>query len=101
MFDAQLLAARVTVDEKQRVHARDHVDRGGILRIHLDRVDKFAPRVRPATYVHHLWPTDIVIGLIAVGLQNPSQWGENLPGPRPPASESKHEQGFPAGRAVL
>ena len=101
MFDAHLLAARVTVDKEQCVHARDHVDRGAILRIHLDRVDEFASRMRPPTHVHHLWPTDIVVGLIAVPCRTPSQLSRNYLGLSRPRPRLKLEHGFAAGRTVL
>ena len=71
LLRAQLLLARVAIDQKQRVHARDHRDRCAVLRIHFHRIDELAPRVRPAAHVNQARPAHLIVGLVAVGLQNP------------------------------
>src|SRR5450755_188571 len=77
--------ACVAVDQKQCVHARDHSDRRRVPRIHLHRVDELAPCVRPTADAHQLGPTDVVIRLVTVGLQNPFPLSEKLAWPLAPA----------------
>ena len=71
LLPAQPLLARVAIHQEQRVHARDHLDRCAIFRIHLHRIDELAACVRPAAHVDQAWPAYLVIGLVTVGLQNP------------------------------
>ena len=98
---AQLALPRLTVDQKQRVHARDHVDGLRVLRIHFHRIDKLAPRVRPASDMHHLRPPDVVVGLIAVGLQNAFPLAQKLLRTLAPTAQLKLEHRLAAGLSVL
>src|ERR1700681_1421602 len=101
LVDAQLLLARVAVDEKQSVHARDHVDRRSVLGIHFRSVNELAARMCPTTDVHHLRPADVVVGLIAVGLQNALPLTQELLRALASSAQLKLETFFTPGRAVL
>ena len=68
LLRVQLLLACLAIDQKQRIHARDHRDGRAVFRIHFHRVDKLAPRVRPAAHMNQLRPADLIVSLIAVGL---------------------------------
>jgi hypothetical protein len=89
------------IDQKQRVHARDHGHGSGILRIHFYRIDKLAPRVRPTSHVHQLRPADIVVGRIAIGLQNAFPLAQELARTLTPAAQTKVEHRLAARFSVL
>jgi hypothetical protein len=65
------------------------------------RIDKLAACVRPAPHMHHLRPADIVVALIAIGLQNPFPLTQELARTFAPAAQLKVEHRFAAGLAVL
>src|ERR1700674_587019 len=100
-LDAQLLLPGVTIDYEQRIHARDHVDGFAIFWIYFDRVDKLAPGVRPATHVHQFLAADVVVSLIAVGLQNAFPRTQEFARTLSPAAQLKLEHRFAARLAVL
>ena len=101
LINAQPLLPSVTIDHEQRVHARDQLDRLGIFGIYLHRIDKLAARVRPTSDMYQLLSADIVIGLIAVGLENPVPLTQELPRALAPAAQLKLEHRFAARLAVL
>ena len=95
------LPARFAVHQKQRVHAHHHLRRFGVLRLQLHRIDELTPRVRPAAHMHKLRPAHAVVGLIAVGLQNPFPVAQKLQRTIPPATHAKIEYRFAARLAIL
>jgi hypothetical protein len=58
----------MAIDQKQRVHARDHCDGRAVLRIYFHGVDKLPPRMRPAAHVNQPRSADLIVSLVAVGL---------------------------------
>src|ERR1700674_5842397 len=100
-INAQLLLACGTIHQEQGIHARDHVDRIAIFWIYLHRLDKLAARVRPTAQMYQLLSADIVVGLIAIGLQNPFPLAQELARTLASAAQLKLENRFAARLAVL
>ena len=65
---ARLLLAGMAIDQKQRIHARDHGDGRAVLRIHFHRIDELAARVRPTPHVDQSRPAHLIVRLVAVSL---------------------------------
>jgi hypothetical protein len=63
-----LLLARLGIDGEQLIHQRHNPRRGNILPVELHRIEKLPPRVSPACSVHHLRPTDTVVGCVVISL---------------------------------
>ena len=63
-------APRLGVDGKQLIHPRHDRHRHRILGIQLRRFEKRAACMRPATSMHQLRPTHLLIGCVTVRLQN-------------------------------
>src|SRR3954469_7202469 len=101
LVSCQLLLPRMSVHQKERVHAGDHVHRFAILLVYLHRIDKFAPRVRPAAHMHKPLPAYAIVSRIAISLQNAFPLIEKLLRPRAAAAESKVEYCLATGPTVL
>jgi len=65
------------------------------------RIEKVPPRMRPATRVHHFRPAYMLIGTIAVGLQNAFEVAQELLGTFPPAPQAEIEHHSAPRPAVL
>ena len=101
VYPNQLALTRIAIDQKQRVHARDHLHSLSVLRIQFHRVDELAPRVRPASHVRQLRPADILVCRIPVGLQNPFPFPEKLARTLPAPAQTEVEHRLTARLSVL
>lgn len=67
ILGVQLLLTCMAIHQKHGVHARDHIDRGAILLIHLHLVDELSLRVRPAAHVNQTRSAHLIVNLVNVG----------------------------------
>ena len=74
----QLIGASLGVDGKQIIHSLHDACRYDVLRMQLYRIDELSLRMRPTHGMSHLRPADVVVGGIAVGLQNTIKLVEKL-----------------------
>jgi hypothetical protein len=70
--------ARLGVDSEQVIDPRHHARGGRIAGVELGRLKELMSRMRPTASMHHLRPTHMLVGTIAVGLQNAFELSQEL-----------------------
>src|SRR5512133_2712206 len=88
----EVLFARPRVDPEQVIDSRHNARGSRIARVELGGLEELPSRVRPAGGMHHLRPAHVIVGAIAVGLQNALELSQKLlwPVAPPPQAEVEH-----------
>src|ERR1035441_1560169 len=96
----EVLFARLGVDAEQLI-AQPHDARGGrIAGVELGSLEELSSRVPPTCGMHDPRPADVIVGAIAVGLQNAFELFQEFlwPVAPPPQAEVEHH---PASRSPV
>ena len=96
----EVLCARQGVDPEQLVDPRHDARGGRIAGVELGRLEKLPSRMRPAACMHDLRPAHVIVGGIAVGLQNAFELAQEFlrPVAPPPQTEVEH---YAASRSAV
>ena len=96
----EVLCARQGVDPEQVVDPRHHARRRRIGGVELGRLEELSPRMRPTAGMHHLRPAHVIVGGIAVGLQNAFELSQEFLWPVAPSPQPEVEH-HPASRPAV
>src|ERR1039457_1975009 len=97
----ELVLTRQGVDPEQVIDQFHDASGDCILGVELDRIEEFPPGVRPASGVHQLRPAHLLIGDIAVGLQNAFELSQELLRPFASAPHAEVKDDSASRSAVL
>src|SRR5258708_5674510 len=89
------------INQKQCVGPLHQLPRDAVVRIEFECVEHLPARMRPASSMHHLWTTRVVICDIAIGLKNAGELAEELFRTFPPAPHPEVEDDTTSWPTVL